>query len=428
MTWRAMTSFRPCGVLVLALALGSGCGLYQRSSARPCRQGAAFQLVESPPWSPSLDPEYAKLRPFRSYLRVLRVGPFADHFAVSFMNVEGAQVEVAVVSRSGAPPQVTVTDGWTGTNPPLEVAAVPAALRGLADAAEAAICTAHPGSTNVVVEYRGAFRQITVQEEVPYDKPARFGIPAEMILRADRDLGKLSGPEYATSGLGGLAHGRPNNPRWVEFVAPPEFAGRCLLCAAGANRAAPPSYWPDLARGILATARSIEHGTYHPIFNQLLASQSDRLVPAEIDQTLELILTAHSGPGTHRRLTIPLRGHDAAFSAASGLAHTDFRDRRLQAEAHLTAVTPLPSDRIDPDLRLPMKLVLRVSDGVGNEVQRTLQMTAVVLLDHGVVAFQFVEWNDLNTKETVRLRSLLLPPRAGSPEIEVEFDRIVTLR
>jgi hypothetical protein len=31
-------------------------------------------------------------------------------------------------------------------------------------------------------------------------------------------------------------------------------------------------------------------------------------------------------------------------------------------------------------------------------------------------------------RETARLRSLLLPPRAGSPEIEVEFDRIVTPR
>ena len=365
--------------------------------------------------------------PFRSYLRVLRVDPFANHFAVSFM-VEGTRLKVEVLSTPGEPPQVTITDGRTWTNPPLEVAAVPAALRGLADAAEAAICTAHPGATDVVVEYRGAFRQITVQEEVPYDKPARFGIPAEMILRADQNLGKLSGPEYATSGLGGLAHGRPNNPRWVAFVGPPEFAGRCLLCAAGANRAAPPSYWPDLARSILATARAIEHGTYHPIFNQLLASQSDRLVPAEIDQTLELILTAHSGPGTYRRLTIPLRGHDAAFSAASGLAHTDFGDRRLQVEARLAAVTPLPGDRIDPDLRLPMKLVLRVSDGRGNEVQRTLEMTAHVLLDQGVVAFQFVEWDDLNTKETAKLRSLVLPPKAGLPEIEVEFDRIVTPR
>jgi hypothetical protein len=40
-------------------------------------------------------------------------------------------------------------------------------------------------------------------------------------------------------------------------------------------------------------------------------------------------------------------------------------------------------------------------------------MAAVVQVDQAVVTFQLVEWDDLNTKATAKLRSLVLPPKVA---------------
>ena len=413
---------------LLLSALGSGCASLHHPPPRPCRADAPFELAELPAPAVATHPDYRKLKPFRSYVRVDRVWPYADHFTVSYLNVEGGEAQVEVVSRPGRPPLVSIRERWTGSASPDKVAPVPVAVRPLAEAAEAALCRSVPGTSDVVVAYRGAYRELEVEEEVPYDLPARFGIPARANLRATRDLTEMLPPNGAFSALGGLADFRPRDPRWVDFAPPPELAGRCVLCAAGERGAPLPAFWPDLARGILETARAAEAGAYRSPFERLLAAQGDGLVPAEIDQVLALNLTTRAGPGTYGRLLIPLRAQEAVFDAAVGSSHAEFGERRVEVEARLAATPPAPRDQVVADRKLPMTLVLRVADGDGNEVQRTLRLTARVHLDGGRVGFLFADWDGLNTPEADKLRSLALPPIGGAPEVVVEFDDLRTPR
>jgi hypothetical protein len=411
--------------LVVMLAPCLGCASLHRVPSRPCRSTTPIELEEQRPWVPTESgPEYDRLRPFRSYLRVQRVGPFAEHFTVSFLHIEDSQCEVEVVPRPGKPPLVSIRSGWTGSASREKIAPPPAHVRGLAEAAEAAMCRTFPNSSDVIIEYRGAYREIVVQEEVPYDRAARFGIPAEANLRATRDLGALDQPNGAFSALGRLAHYRPANPRWVDFVPPAELSGRCLLCATDGRRGATPAFWPDLARGILETARAVERADYRSPFEKLQSSQGEGLVPAQLDQVLELELSTHAGRTTHGRLIIPLRAHDAIFGSAAGSRGLELGGRRLRVEARLGAVSPTPRDQVSADHRLPLALVLRLADDRGNEVQRTLQLTARVHLERGRVGVQYVGWDGLNTPEGPSLRALALPPVTGSPEIQLEFKEI----
>jgi hypothetical protein len=422
----------------VAVAVASGCAgrTVRQSPLAPCRTTVPFQLgdldvgsphaTDHPPNGPgSLDP--IQRRPFRNYISIERVSKMAHHFTVFFVNVEQGNCEVSVLP--GPPPHtVAITRCTVGgfTEPPDQLPPIPADLAPAAAAALSAVCTSQPGNRQQVAMYDGSYRELRVHEAVPYTGNGRAGVDTRVDLKATEGLDQITGPGSWLSGWGALPSDPHASSHWVRYVPPPALVGRSLLFGYVEHLEPALDEWPVLASRILEVARAVEAGGTGASRDDLRLDDGDALLPAHLDQILEVDIGAYVRPGLERRLRVLLRANDAIFEAATGSAKVVLGDLELSATARLRARLPIDPTVATADFRAPFALELTLSDGHAPPRNLRFDLDAEMHLERGKGAFVWLERHDLNTPGAADRARLILPET--SAPLVVSYERTFPVR
>jgi hypothetical protein len=208
---------------LLGLAVGlvfiAACAARTASSpATPVatRPVAALQVAPPP------HPDFANLRRYHNYYRVLEVGEYCHHFVAFYQHDELVTVLYEVPIAPHAPVrQVGESYGLITQRP--AAAPIPAAVAPLAEAVKSDIMTRKPAASDPLLVYLGAFRSVKVEEIVVREptktKSALFTF--RLTLAANQDLTSFAGDASYYMGEGGRLQfedvaEHPDAPNWID--------------------------------------------------------------------------------------------------------------------------------------------------------------------------------------------------------------------
>jgi hypothetical protein len=176
-------------------------------------------------------PDWAHLKLLRNYLRLVRVGPQAQHFTVWYHHIEPCVCDA--IATDG---RVELHDCMFGgvAMRPASVTPIPRTLQPVADAVWQRVRDKEPEASDPLVSYHGEYREVTFAEDIPLSERYASGLVATLTLASDAELSRWTRVVGHLSGFGalcGLPSDAPCNvtPRWIRFDAPPR--GQSLLMA-----------------------------------------------------------------------------------------------------------------------------------------------------------------------------------------------------
>jgi hypothetical protein len=344
-----------CFPLLLVIA---ACA-HHRFVASSC---SAFERVAAPEAALPLDLGAAK--PYRNYMAVTAVGPFAHHFEVRYQGIEPALVYVQVhVDEQG---RVTIeSEGWFWGGvavadrrpipPPAEVAP-------LARAIEREFQAKCQGDRQLALSYLGAYRSVTVAQFIAHDLaagPIRGGWTGQRVLHADAALTRVVNEGDSSSGWGRIEI--PGSARWVE-LGDAESGSRSLVPIAGA-----------VAARVLAVARAADAGQPVTALAAVRVVAPAALLPPGYRARVVLAVALH-GRGEHdviaRDAELPLDVHDAVFSRASADAEATIGSVHYKLHATLAPEAPHRPSSTREEAPYRGTLHLRVEDDLGHAFER----------------------------------------------------------
>lgn len=341
----------------------SGGALFGGGVATQCHE-----VYDTPPTRPPTPPihgDYARLRPYRTYVHLVSVGEARHHFVAWWQCIEPTYAEFTVTDQG----DITAgRGGWGGIavrsgDPP----EVPSSVERLAENLHDHIARRVRDASNIQIAYRGYYREVLVEEFLPFvrsDDPERqIGTSTLVALHADASLTRLVRPPMMLHGSGyGLfcAMGScRQEPHWLD-VDPTAWslALRPMTDApdAPASRA--------LADRLLAQVRD---GRAVPL-DALLARTESTPLPEAPQPPVHTGFTLYARPAS-QGATQPDTTLDVALSpdaivrgGASGEAHTTWLGRTYSVQMSLALDGPLPPH--DGWLHdVPMTLRYTITDG-----------------------------------------------------------------
>jgi len=305
---------RPLAVAFLLLA---GCA--------PHRPRATTPSVARAP-APD-QPDYARLKLFRNYLRLVRVGPYAQHFTIWYHHEEPCVCEAIVVDGA-----IALHDCWFGgfAMRPASITPLPPALRSVADAVWQRVHDKEPEASDPLVSYHGQYREVTFAEDIPMVAQRAGGLFATLSLASDAGLSRWTRLLGHSSGIGALCGGLQDaacseTPRWIRFDAPPR--GQSLLMALRRQLQEGSVDGDPLAQTLLGVAQT-QAGV--PLDS---LGDGDTLLPEGLEQRVQAVVRVGAVPsnrareGLNARMLVPIDARDVARGDAHAEAHVDVAGR-----------------------------------------------------------------------------------------------------
>lgn len=358
---------------------------------------------------PPAHPDFERLRAYRNYYSIGKVGAYEHHFAVWFDCVEQSVAYYAVsptgeVRRAGASwGGLAVRDG----EPP----EIPDDQRDNARAVLARHAGDYDHESSVRAEYLGSYREVFVTELVPTSLPgdphARMVWHAEATLRASADLGSITGVAGMSGGETRMCW-RDTDYRdcteqaWIDFA--PENGGVVELLALASPRSkVAPAERARFQEAVLAAARRRLAGQPGAPLDGILARQGDALLPPGLAQTFQAGFTLYARPAegsgatqAEAAITAEIPARDALKGVAHGVARGTIAGVAVTAEIEI-ALDGHPEVPEHGEAPLTFRVRYRLTDSRGNTRSAEVAMTAKLLLDGDTVV---PRWSELPQEVT----------------------------
>jgi hypothetical protein len=374
-----MVRFLAVGLFALAL----GCSR-ARSAEDACRLFPA----------PGREPDYLDLTdalPFRNYLALTHVGPYAHHYFVFFeRDDESRDPRFA----SGIP----MISAWHDQTGALKLEgggdlvrderSLPSQAPDITGAVEQEIRRRCPGA-DFSLRYAGAFRTIKTMSFLPVDVRAgkvRMGWLSERELLADGGLAVTlpshhRGDVVTDRELGWIRV--PNGGRLVELDLA-DTRGRDLRF-----------FTPAHTELVLAAAADHAAGRPAPRLADLPVEEPDSLIRARHDDKVHLVVTfnfdAKSG-SRQAQAVLPLRVSEAVFGPEASIgSEVTTLTARYKVQAQLVPTPPLSptSERVEREYR--GRLTVWILDADGAAFERTFVASGNVIVKGTEAAVPY-EW------------------------------------
>jgi len=350
--------------IAIAFVLLAGCA--------PQRPPAATPSVAPAP-APD-HPDYARLKLFRNYLRLVRVGPFAHHFTVWYHDEEPCVCEAVVEGQ-----RVTLEHCFWGgvAMRPQRVPPIAHELQPIADAVWQRVRERWPGASGPLVQYHGEYREVTFAEAIPLVPQRAGGLFASVSLASDAALSRWTRVVGDSSGIGALCGVFVGNckdpPQWIRFDAPAR--GQSLLEALRKKLEAGSVDDDALARVLLHAAQAREGVPLDAL------GDGDTLLPEGLEQRVQAVVRIRAvaarrdGTDAIQPLLLPLDGRDIARGDAHADAHADVAGRGFDVSFALRGEPATASGDV------ARELTLRVRDSDGRSFGWIYPAKAHLLVD-----------------------------------------------
>lgn len=368
---------------------GSGFPLVMRM----CRETPGARPTAAPAPPPPAHPDFERLRAYRNYYSIARVGEYEHHFAVWFGCVEPSVVNYAispegVIRRAGGYwGGLAVRDG--------EPAPIPDDQLGHKRAILARHAEEYDGESSVKIAYLGSYREVVVSELVPMSAPgdpyARMVGHATATLRASADLTTLSGHADMQGGATRMCwrdirYRDCTEQAWIDFA--PRDEGTAQLPSLVSDRSPlAPDERARFQSAVLAAARRHAAGEPKSPLDPILARQGDTLLPPGLNRPLEVGFTLYARAPNQAQvkqegasLTTKLPVRDALEGVARSSARTRIAGIGVTAEFEMSADgARSPGER--GEVQVPLRIRYRLADDRGHARTGEVAITAAVLLD-----------------------------------------------
>jgi len=356
--------------------------------------------------------DYQRLLPFRSYVRVARVGPYVQHVTVWYGCVEGNVARFEVSSAGDVTP---MGSAWGGLAiPPKAVPPIPDEGRAAVERVRAWFARVAPDAGISLVRYDGAYRDVTLVALEPMDPAGpqeRMGAGAYVTVGADDALTKVvhpSGGEFFDLGLlCGSACGDP--PKWLSLS--PAATSLAAIHAMTKD----PSH-SLLVREALEQIRLQRTASLDALLaNQDEANALPRAGLPSVFVSMRLFTKGRANESTLVR--VPIDVGASAGGVAWGETSVELASRRLRLRARVSIDAPLS----DGALHAPLNVEVEVDDGDAPSLVLPTKLDAVGVVERGRFALVAVA----PRPDTMHGDRLLDPARqlwASSPRIDVIFE------
>jgi hypothetical protein len=343
-------------------------------------------------------PDYAALRPWHNYYRVVSVGELQHHYRAFFVNVELVRAFYAIPASGQVVYQSY--DFGMATRPPAGEAC-PATEAGRVAAVERDIRRRFPRAGAITMVCLGQYREVLVEELVPLPGP-NAGRAADRPLRlaADAALSTVIGPvkhtaEFGGSGLGAYTLCHPGNgrdcsepPVWIDAVADHQGVPR-LWALLDRSTSVPEETREGFLAATLAAARRLRDHEPHRPLAELAVERDTVLVPANVqdDIGVKLLLSLDSPQASSIAASVKLGlGLNAAAAAPIDVVRElDFHGWPYRIRARLSAMAALDAAATgEQQLDYRLDLWLAASHLGSRHLGATLRVRAMV--DRGRVA------------------------------------------
>jgi len=372
----------------------SRCGWLRDRGAPP---PTPAQRVALPP----VNPDFASLRPFRSYVQVLDVGAYEEHFTVWYACIEPNVLEFTARRGNGHHVEVTRGHGaWGGLAVrDGEPARVPSEVRDLADAVLDEVRRHVPDARDLRIAYAGAYRPVHVHEVVPAGLPrddtaARMASTAELTFAANRDLTSLERVVSYTGGITRLCWEDTNYvpchgpARWLPV--PVAAMDGSLLLPRFAEGLAHGHASAELASALLEGARDAEASrpmrtlaSIHQAEDELLSTAGPSLLLPSMRQSIRAQLSIYARATSNQAsalTSLDFGVRQAVFGQASAVAHFELEGHAFTLEGTLAA-RESPAADVSGTQDLEFDITLRFSDADGHSVRLEHSARGMVVVD-----------------------------------------------
>jgi hypothetical protein len=344
------------------LVLAAGCPGPRHASidTEVCRWGAV-----AAPMPPPHDLRAA--RPYRNYVAVTAVGPFAHHFALRYHDEEDAEVVLFAARRDAQGRIVVDTEGGDagGIVVPgdTSLTATAAELEPFQRAVESELRSRCKGLANPAITYRGSYRRVEVHQFVAHylhTSPTLDGWFGRHELHVDESLTHVLGEGNATSGWGSIEV--PGPAHWVALTAA-ENGLQGIVAIGG-----------DVAERVLAVARAYDPNAPVPTLAAVPVVAPAALLPPGYRARVVLTVTLrgqHPNVATTTQVArIELDVHDAVFGRAAGNA--DVTLGSVHYNVHATLVPEQPRKAASAREEVPYRgtLHLQIENDRGHTFER----------------------------------------------------------
>jgi len=396
-------------------------------------------VVDTVPIRPEPAGAGERLRVFRSYFTLERVGVPAHHFTVWYNEVEPGHCRVVVLDANTAKPEGCMSGGMSVR--PENVPPVPANVRALAEAAEDAVREKEPKAKHFAIRYEGQFRDLVVGEAIPMvmNPTGPAGWYGKLHLRADPDLTRFVDKVHdGETGFGAITI--PTSAARIDIKPPPDENGKALLThgmlngdvqsmltsGTGTRRA--------VLERTLSMARDVASGNPVPTIAPLLAAGADSSLPEGYAVPVHVKLNvlawmrkAKTNPRLELDIPLPWREAVEPGGQTQGNAEGDIAGLHVRASATLGSMVPAAPLAYAPPApwrSVEMSLTVRVEDGRGHVFERTYPANGSILVEgRSAAAIEFVLPDYGSSNHDREALKVTWPGNKQAGAFDVQLDR-----
>jgi hypothetical protein len=329
------------------------------------------KTVSARPVAPPPHADFANLRRFHNYYRVLDVGEYRHHFVAFYHHLELVTALYDVPVTAGAlVHQIGTGFGLITEAPAAEP--IPTAVAPIAEAVKSDIMAREPGASSPLILYLGTFRTVRVEEIVVREpsktKAERYTL--RLTLAANEDLTAISGSARYYTGTGGSLRldevsEHADAPHWIDGEIGRQ--GRAQLW----HLYDKPSPFPAEVRAAfdaatLAAARRLHAGEPGLTLADLATERDARVLPANLEERRPFIFYVNGIVGGTRQSSgtswiVPSRmfGGEERVQIRLAIPTERYGDEMFEANVALRA-SKLP-DGADGELEVPVTIDYRVT-------------------------------------------------------------------
>ncbi len=279
--------------LMLALMLATAAGCAQKTLVFPAtipNPQANQPKRPPPPPPPPPHPEFGQLRPHHNYYRVISVGPYREHFVVSFHKYETV---TATYQADPADPDAPVVQMGQSfgffTKRVTPSSDLSPALAANVEAIKADLRQKESPQGDIDVRHMGTFRAVVIEEIVARqaDHPRSALYNLRTTLKVDKDLTEVQGQAPFYMGMGGSVRlddrsGFYDQTNWID--AGLGFQGFAQLWKFYRQPHLYNQQTQDRFEAeLLKAAAHLTHKTAGPTLAQLASEQDTNLLPADLE-------------------------------------------------------------------------------------------------------------------------------------------------
>jgi len=343
-------------------------------------------------------PDYAALRPWHNYYRVVSVSELQHHYRAFFVSAELVRAFYAIPASG----QVVYKNYDFGMETEIPVGeACPATEAGRVAAVERDIRRRFPDAGKITMVCLGEYREVLVEELVPLPAP-NVGRAADRPLRlaADAALSTVIGPVRHTADFGGSGQGvytmcHPGNnrdcsepPVWIDAVADRQGVPRLWRLLDRSSSVPDETRESFLAATLAAARRSRDHEAHLPLA-ELAVERDAALLPAnvhdDIGVRLQLRLESPQTSSIDASVKLGLGLNAAAVAPVDVVRELDFHGWSYRIRARLSAMAAIDAAATgEQQLEYRLDLWLAAGRLGSRHLGATLRVRAMV--DHGRVA------------------------------------------